>query len=169
MCRHIYIMRHAKSDWSQDVSDFDRPLNARGRKAAEAMGRWLSQYPSQPEVFYSSTACRAEQTILRLIEPLGYTKDQIFWEPDLYLASRTNLLEMIAEWLSKHKSLLLVGHNPGLEDLLIYLVPEKRLNKYDQHFPTAALAHLEIPAEGELTADVAQLNCVLYPRELEND
>lgn len=168
MNKHLFIMRHAKSDWSQDVPDFDRPLNSRGRKAAKAMGRWLSEYNPQPEALYSSTACRAEQTVLRLTEPLGFAEEKINWEPDLYLASRTDLLEMIATWLPRHSSLLFVAHNPGLEDLLIHLVPEKRLRKYGQHFPTAALAHLEIPSGADLSAGVAELQCIFYPRALES-
>lgn len=167
MHKRLYIMRHAKSDWSRSVADDQRPLNKRGTQAARRMGRWMRDEQLSPARLCSSTARRAEQTVLELAGWLDYPPAEIHWDERLYLASVDTLLDRIAAWLPGTDSLMLVGHNPGLEGLLRYLVPGDRLADHGKQFPTAALAVLDLPA-GEPAAGRADLVRLQRPRDLDD-
>lgn len=122
MSFHLYIMRHAKSDWETGTSDFDRPINTRGNKSAIHIGQWMSENNYIPDKIISSPAVRAKQTIELVVEQLdGKTEKDISYEKDLYLASLDTLLENIALYKSNVNSLMLVAHNPGLEELISFL------------------------------------------------
>ena len=113
--RRLLVMRHAKSDWdSGPGSDFDRPLAKRGERDAPRMGRWLREQALIPDRVVSSPAVRARQTCLLVCEALAIKKGQIHWEPEIYAAEVTTLLNVLARCPEKTQRLLLVGHNPGL-------------------------------------------------------
>lgn len=161
-------MRHAKSDWSQDLEDFDRPLNGRGQKTAPAMGRWMSRQGYMPDRIYCSAACRARETVLGLIEPLQYPQQKILWMKELYLVSAAEMLNMIENWFTEVQSLMIVAHNPGLENLVAELAPPEQLTFYDDHFPTAAFAHFEFHGEGAVDLNSGILQCMQFPRDLDD-
>lgn len=122
MSFQLYIMRHAKSDWETSTSDFDRPVNARGNKSAIRMGQWMSENNYIPEKIISSPAVRAKQTIELVVDQIEEKdKKEISYEEDLYLANLDSLLENIALYKSNVSSLMLVAHNPGLEELVYFL------------------------------------------------
>lgn len=148
MKKRLYIMRHAKSDWSRSLADEQRPLNKRGERAARRMGRWMRDEGLHPSRIYSSTARRAEQTALILADCLNMAPERIRWDERLYLASSDSLWELLGRWLQETDAVMIVGHNPGLETLLGDLIPEGRLDGHGKRFPTAALAVVELPAEG---------------------
>jgi phosphohistidine phosphatase len=126
MAFHLYIMRHAKSDWSgPGTSDFDRPINKRGRKNAKRIGQWMTEHKRTPQRVISSPANRAKQTIELVIEQISEIKpENIRYEKALYLADPDTLLEQIQLYKNDVNSLMLVAHNPGLEQLVHFLSSE---------------------------------------------
>ena len=146
-------MRHAKSDWQSGAdSDFDRPLNKRGRRAAVDMGIVLKKRPFPPDRVISSPALRARQTVERVFLQTGWRLDRLRFDESLYLASLERLLE-ICRQERECKSLMLVGHNPGLEDLLIHLCgPDIARTRKGKVRTTANVAVIE-PDERAMDAE----------------
>ena len=128
MSFHLYIMRHAKSDWgSPGTSDFDRPINKRGNKSAILIGQWMNANDRIPEKIISSPALRAKQTIGLVVEQIEMKKDDdISYEEDLYLASMDTLFENIHLYKNNVNSLMLVAHNPGLEEVIHFLTRDSQ-------------------------------------------
>lgn len=119
MSFNLYIMRHAKSDWSTGEPDIERPLNRRGRKNAARMGHWLVNNKHVPEQVLCSSAVRARQTLELVLESYPVFSDEnIIHDSDLYLADVDTLLAKILLYRHAANSLLLVGHNPGLDHLV---------------------------------------------------
>ncbi len=119
----LYLMRHAKSDWSEaGISDFDRPINRRGQKNARHIGQWLLEHNNIPQQIVSSAALRAKQTTELVVEELDSKPEKIFYDDKLYLASAKTLLEYIQVYKAGLNSLMLLAHNPGIEDLVAYLL-----------------------------------------------
>lgn len=163
------LLRHAKSDWDAGAADIDRPLNKRGRRDAPRLGRWLQMQDWRPQLILSSPAVRARETLDAVIEQAGLHKIELRWDEELYLASRKTLLERIRGLPSETDSVLLVGHNPGLEELLDYLirtaVPTTDSGKV---FTTANLALLRLDGEWKDTGrGSAELLELVRPRDLE--
>jgi phosphohistidine phosphatase len=145
----LILLRHAKSSWDDPVErDFDRPLNGRGWKAAERMGRYLAEADLTFDQVLASPALRVRQTIEGVEKGLGR---RLGAKEDrrIYMASGVQLLDFLqAE--AQGERLLLLGHNPGLEDLLFLLVPEDGdplRRQAEAKYPTATLA--EIALEGD--------------------
>lgn len=134
---HVSIMRHAKSDW--DVggrADFERPLAPRGERDAGRMAKWLSAQAFVPEQIISSTAVRAVQTARIVAAALGGIP--IIWRERLYLAELDVLVETLAQ--PPAPNWMLVGHNPGLEELVEFCDPEIRArSRFVKLMPTAAI------------------------------
>lgn len=140
-------MRHAKSDWSgATTSDFERPLNERGRRDASTMGRWMAAQGITPDIVLSSPALRAKQTAQRICTGLGHDAERILWLPELYLAGLATLLRTLSDVPASASRVLLIGHNPGLEELLLHLssepLPYTRKGKL---LATANLAEVQLP------------------------
>jgi len=169
MPRELLILRHAKSDWGSGAkSDFDRPLNRRGKHDAPKVGAWLYREGLVPDHVVSSPAERARQTALKVCKGLDIGKKQIDWDPDLYEASVPHLLDALARCPSHAATVLLVGHNPGLEELIQYLIGDDLEPPEDgKLLPTATLARLEMPKDwGQLDRGCAQLISVTRPKGL---
>lgn len=167
----LLIMRHAKSDWSNDFeADFDRPLNRRGEQAAPRVGRWLQEQRLIPDHVLCSPAKRARQTAERVCGEIGFALSDIRWEPRIYEAGVDDLLMALAACPQDAQRVLLIGHNPGLENLLVYLcaevpVPAPADGKL---MPTAAVAHVELfDAWTGLDAGSGRLLSLTRARELE--
>lgn len=142
----LTLLRHAKSGWDDPVArDFDRPLNKRGRKAAVAMGRKARELDLTPDRLIASPAARVTQTLDSFFEGLGRTLEPL-WDQRLYLASSSTLLDIIRETAGGIDHLMLVGHNPGLEDLILDLVADDGTSPLrdvvEVKFPTACLAEM---------------------------
>jgi phosphohistidine phosphatase len=138
--KEIWFMRHAKSDWSNpDLVDFDRPLNKRGRRDASLMGEWIRENGRLPQLIVSSPAVRAKLTIKALLESIGST-DQIQWWDELYPGDIEATLKKIRALSSQIDHLLIVGHNPHLEELVSFLVADGHLRL---RLPTASIALLQ--------------------------
>jgi len=124
MSFQLYLMRHAKSDWhTPSTSDFDRPINLRGQKNAKRIGQWMVDNDFLPEKIVSSPAVRARQTIELLIQQLDNERlNTVQFDKDLYLASVETLIECIQLYKADLNSLMLIAHNPGMEQLVNYLL-----------------------------------------------
>ena len=146
MSNQLLILRHAKSAWDTDApTDFERPLAARGRRAAPRMGRWMLEQGLLPDHVVSSPAERARQTVLAACAELGFDQDRIRWDPRIYHGSAVSMLDVLRECPDSASRVLIAGHNPGLEILLIHLCGSGvHIPGDGKLLPTAALAQLEI-------------------------
>jgi phosphohistidine phosphatase len=140
--RRLVLLRHAKSDWPEDVSDHDRPLAARGRRDAPLVGRWLARSGYPPDGVVCSTAVRARQTWELAAAGLpGPALSRL--EPRVYEATVLSLLMLVRELPEELRTVALVGHNPGLAELAVGLTAPPP--QPPASFPTAAVAILGIP------------------------
>ena len=165
----LYLMRHAKSDWhSAAQADFDRPLNKRGSKDALRMGQWLDAQGLRPEVLLASPAQRSRQTVLAAAEALGVKDNEVDFNKDLYLADRATLVNILRTIPDSIDSVLLVAHNPGLDELVEWLAHEPPpLSESGKLMTTAAIAVFELPASwAKLQRGGVTLQQLLRPREL---
>lgn len=147
MKHQLVIVRHAKSDWDNaSLDDYDRPLSPRGLNDIPAMAKWLAAQKSHIDLILSSSAKRARQTAKLLCEHTGLNPQKIEWQDALYLADTTTLLNAIGQTPAKTKQLMLIGHNPGLEELLIHLCGnELPRTKDDKLLTTATIAMVAVP------------------------
>jgi len=162
--RRLYLVRHAKSSWKETgIPDHDRPLASRGRKAAKAMAKHLDAQRVRPELVLCSSATRARQTFERL-EPLGAREVHI--ERELYAADAATLLARLRDVPEGVASVMVVAHNPGLEDLVRLLAPQH--DALGTKFPTGALATLAFGDRewASLERGAAGLVDFVRPREL---
>ena len=170
MPRHLLILRHAKSAWDSDAADdFARPLAKRGRRNAALIGHWLKQQRLKPDLVISSPAERAKQTLMRINKEWNIDEKHIHWDRDMYLASRAELLDRLNKSIKyQWGTLLLVGHNPGLEELLTFLCGDDLpLSDKGKLLTTAAIALVEVPDTPEkLSKGAGKLLRIIRPREL---
>jgi phosphohistidine phosphatase len=140
--RVLLILRHAKSSWKSDaLGDHERPLNPRGVRDAPRMGALLEEQDLVPDLIISSDAVRARMTAEAVVKTSGYAAEIVF-DPRLYLASPDDIIAVLRSTPSAGaRTVMIVGHNPGLEDLVAQLTGEER------EFPTAALAAISLPLE----------------------
>jgi phosphohistidine phosphatase len=159
MSRELMLLRHGKSDWSQQLDDFDRPLKDRGKRGAQRMGVWLLQQELVPDLVLSSPAERAITTAQKLVKAMGGDASRILQDRRIYAARVEELLQVLAESGQAHRRLLLVGHNPGLEDLTQFLADKPiPLPSDGKLLPTASLSILELPDSWQgLKAGMGQL------------
>jgi phosphohistidine phosphatase len=141
--KRLILLRHAKSGWDDPVArDFDRPLNARGMRAAKLIGQYANTQNMNIDHIVASPAVRVVETLdeffagfVRTIEPQ--------WDRRVYLASSATLLDILRETAASIENLMLVGHNPGLEDLVLNLIPDDGSaplrELVEAKFPTASL------------------------------
>ncbi|TXI17938.1 MAG: phosphohistidine phosphatase SixA [Nitrosomonas sp.] len=165
----LIIMRHGKSDWSeQGKPDFERPLTMRGRKAAEKMAKWLKRQYRADRIL-CSPALRAKQTCQFVVKHLKLSEQNIIWEPSLYEASVEHLTAAINTYSKDIHSLLLIGHNPGLDQLLCYLSQNPPpVSDSGKILTTAAVAVLDYGAHAITTKPhCAALECLVRPKELD--
>lgn len=163
----LILMRHAKSDWSDAAAaDFDRPLAARGRKAAPKTGKWLRKQGYGPEALLSSPARRARETAVLVGAALKIPEQQIIWDPRIYEAGTGDLLAVIRDHAARVRKLLLIGHNPGLDQLLLHLCrnapgPDAK----GRLLTTGAVAVLTFPGKIRPESGSARLEILRRPRD----
>ena len=136
----LTIVRHAKSSWDNSkLSDRERPLNKRGERDAPIMGKRLAEAGIRPSLIASSPAVRAWTTARVVAAQMSYPVEFLMRENSLYHASLNDLLDVIVEQDEGFQSLLIVGHNPGLTDLVNFLYPGLTNN-----LPTAGVVSVNI-------------------------
>ena len=143
MSTKLLLLRHAKSSWSLDgLVDSERPLNKRGKEASRIIGDYIAKRDLLPDVVVSSPALRARETLAGLDERWPDSVPVVF-EPVIYGASASELLSCIQAQTKGVQTILVVGHNPGIESLALSLDPngpDKLVGKITKNFPTCALA-----------------------------
>jgi phosphohistidine phosphatase len=176
--RKLVLLRHAKSAWP-DVPDHDRPLAGRGRRNAPVMGRWLRTNGYVPDRVLCSTARRARETWQLAQEGLG-ASPAVSFERRVYQASAEQLLDLVRGVPSAVTTLLIVGHDPAIQELALMLArttppaggdgaAADALDRMRAKFPTAAVAVLELTGNwDQLGPGTAQLAAFVIPREVGN-
>jgi phosphohistidine phosphatase len=170
--KRLTLLRHAKSSWDDPQQrDFDRPLNARGRRAAVTMGTWMRDRELTFDLVLASPAVRVVETLAGVTKGLGRELDVRF-EGAIYAASLGALLDLIGQVDDRIGEVLLVGHNPGLQELLLHLTHDASAGlraKAAAKYPTAALAVIGLPVAEWLAIrpGEALLETFVTPRDLE--
>jgi phosphohistidine phosphatase len=159
----LLVLRHAKSSWDHpELADFDRPLNSRGKTDAPRMGKLLRAEDLVPEKIVSSSAVRAKATAKAAARAAGY-EEEILFTRQLYHADAETFIELLKQVAEPHQCVMVVGHNPDLEEFVEALSGEAT------SMPTAALAEIRLPigrwAELSLTTEGKLVN-VWRPKEL---
>lgn len=169
----LTLLRHAKSDWSDGVArDFDRPLMERGMRGARKVGEHMRALDLRFDAVVASPARRCVDTLDSLWDGYGETLHPS-WDRRIYLASGATLLDVVHDTPDTVERLLLVGHNPGLEDLILMLVPdtgdERLRDDVEEKFPTASLAELQLPVTrwADVRSNGAHLARFVRPRDLD--
>jgi phosphohistidine phosphatase len=140
--KRLLVLRHAKSSWGDaGLDDWQRPLNDRGRRDAPRVGEWLRDRALVPDLIVTSDAVRARATAAAVADAAGYTHE-IVVEPSLYHATPADAIAVVNSISNqKARTILIVGHNPGLEDLV------SRLSGEHHDLVTAAIAELVVPID----------------------
>lgn len=168
----LMLLRHAKSSWADpSLDDHDRPLDARGERAAAAMGIYLRQLGACPSLVLCSSARRTRETFSQIQRQLP-AEPEVRMEAELYLAPPRQILERLHRVGDEHDRVLLVGHNPSFADLAKRLAgrgDRDAIARLGRKFPTGALAVFNLPVEhwrdagpgaGELTEFTAPKDLV---------
>lgn len=169
MKRKLIIVRHAKSSRDDpSLDDYDRPLSPRGLGEIPHVAKWLAAQKLKIDHILSSTAKRTRQTAELLCEGAGLDAKKIEWQDSLYLADTATLLDAIGRTSAKTKQLMIVGHNPGLEELLRRLCgDELPLTESGKLLTTAAIAIVALPDEwDEIKPHSGHLIELMRPKEL---
>lgn len=148
--KHLDLLRHAKSSWGEPGSDdFDRVLSERGRDGADLVGKHLESSTPRIDRVLCSSAARTRETLARLGSELVADADVTFVD-ELYLASVGQIAAIIEGCAASTGRLLVIGHNPGIGELMLWLArdtPGEALDRIERKVPTAALARFELDAE----------------------
>ncbi len=166
--KRLHVLRHAKSSWGDAaLDDHDRPLNVRGKRAAARIADHIRAQAIEPTLVLCSSAQRTRETYER-IEHALVNADALF-EPELYHAGQAVLLGRLQGLPAEVDCAMLLGHNPGLQDLVLTVArPGHRRQRVFERFPTGALASLVLAVAGwsELGPGTADLEDLVVPREL---
>ncbi len=162
MMKTLLLLRHAKSSWKHpELHDHDRPLNKRGLKEAPKVGAYLKDHDLVPDLILSSTARRAQDTAQAVHEASGFSGDIDLYQ-DLYLSDTACYLDILCRLPDDANRVLVVGHNPDLEELLTLLTDA------NEPMATASLAQVDLPISSwqELNeATDGRLQLLWTPRE----
>jgi len=161
----LYLLRHAKSSWKDaSLADFERPLKGRGRDAAEQMGEFLASKKVNISTLISSPSVRTRETVEILLRHSRLDVEPLF-DQRIYEASLAILTQVVSEIPADKKTAMLVGHNPGMEELLAFLTHETR------HMPTCALARISLDGIGwkEAGRGTGKLEWFITPKDLADD
>jgi phosphohistidine phosphatase len=166
--KRLYLLRHAKSDWGEPgLADRDRPLSARGRKGAPMVAAYMAENDLRPALVLVSPALRVRQTLEFFSDVVSGARVEV--EPDIYEAGVDDLLAVLRRAPDEATSVLLVGHNPTMQDLVLSLASGgPGLDSARAKFPTAALAVLdaEVDAWSDLGPGSATMTHFVSPKTL---
>lgn len=169
----LTLLRHAKSSWDDAIPrDFDRPLNKRGEKAACVVGMWAKREGLSFDHVVASPAVRVIDTIDHFVRGSGMRIDAN-WDRRIYLASSATLMDVLRDLPETAKDVLMIGHNPGMEDLVFDIVPDDgssplRDSVYEK-YPTGAIARMELDIDrwADIDRKSGRLTHFIRPRDLD--
>ncbi|WP_418185559.1 SixA phosphatase family protein [Aliarcobacter vitoriensis] len=160
--KKLVLIRHAKSDWTNPLlNDFDRPLNKRGLKDAPFMAKILNKKCLNPDLIISSPSIRTKLTSEYFIKEFKY-KESIVFEESIYEAPFENLLRILSNTDDKYKTIFLIGHNPGLNDLSNFV-----LNDFKENIPTCGILEIDFDIEfwKDISKENSKLICFEFPKK----
>lgn len=163
--KYLYLIRHAKSNWSDESqSDFERGLNKRGQKAVLTMSEVLKKKKIMPDLILSSSAKRAKLTADGLAKNIGYSGN-IRYSDALYMAEPEEVIAMIKGLKDKYETVFIVGHNPETTELTELLT-----DAYIENVPTLGIVALDLSIEHwkKIKAENVKLNFFIYPKMVHN-
>jgi phosphohistidine phosphatase len=153
------MIRHAKSSWANPLqSDFDRPLNERGKRDAPEMGEILKREGLKPDLIICSTAKRTRQTAKRIAEVLDYDMDNVRWEEKLYHCIPSVFEELLFELSDKIKTVFIIAHNPGITEFVNELSPDFSID----NMPTCGVVGARFKAEEWNRFSIAERKVFLF-------
>lgn len=161
--RTLYLLRHAKSSWKDaSLPDFERPLASRGRKGCELVGRYIQANSLEFDLIICSTSVRTRETI-ELIRQQSKLQAEVRYDERLYEATPDRLLEVISQIENDRKNVMLIGHNPGMQELL------QLLTGVIDEFPTACFAkvNMKVSKWTESAEKRSTLEWIVRPKELQ--
>jgi phosphohistidine phosphatase len=159
----VYLVRHAKSSWNDpDLEDFERPLNKRGRKSALLMGTVLKKLEAAPDLVISSPANRAAMTARMLADAIRYPLEKIQYSETIYLSDENVLIRFLRNIKDSVNQAMLIGHNPGLTELVNY-IGDQRIN----NIPTGGVCciDLKITSWKDIREHGGQLRFFEFPKK----
>ena len=165
--KYIFLLRHAKSSWDDfNLRDFDRPLSKRGFQDAPKMGKFLRKISYRPEYIVSSPAERARQTTLLCLEGMKKDESLVTWDNGLYFETVASYFKAIHKTPTSRESIMLVGHNPLIEETVGLLSGGKHSTVF--RVPTAGLVCLESYAIrwDEINPGTCQVKWMMIPKIL---
>lgn len=160
--KYLYLIRHAKSSWSDPrLSDFDRPLNKRGKKDAPFMGKRLASASTHFDLLVSSSAKRARKTARIIAKQIGYNREDIVYHNEIYSSELRKLLSVIKQTEHKINSLGLVGHNHVITECAEWLTGDSIVN-----IPTSGIVAISFETDNwaEIDREAGQLIFFDYPK-----
>ena len=171
--KRLTLLRHAKSDWDDPVKrDFDRPLNGRGERAALTMGEFAARKKMHFDLVVASPAQRVKETLDPFFPGYGQPIEPQ-WDRRIYLASASALVDVLRDVPDSADNVLMAGHNPGLEDLILLLVADDGnsplRDDVEVKFPTASLAviDMDVTGWGDVAENLGTLKAFIRPRDLD--
>jgi phosphohistidine phosphatase len=159
--KNLYLIRHAKSDWSDaSKSDYDRGLNKRGKKSILTMSNALKDKHILPDLILSSSAKRTKLTTKGLVKGIGYT-GEIKYIDTLYMAEPQEVITLIQNIEDKYNTVFIVGHNPETTELS-YMIT----NSYIDNVPTLGIVSIELPIDSWKNMNISDgaLKFFIYPK-----
>jgi phosphohistidine phosphatase len=160
--KQLLLIRHAKSSWANpDLTDFDRPLNKRGKRDAPYMGKLLAAQNICPELIIASPAKRAKRTAKTIAAKIGYDEGSIIYREDIYMSGFSGLLKAIASTDNSINSLALIGHNYAITELAEWLT-----GKVIGNIPTCGIVSIEFtdPSWNKIIEHSGRLIFFDYPK-----
>lgn len=163
--RELMLLRHAKSDWkTPDMQDIDRPLSDKGKKNAIKLGKWLSDHNLMPDLILASPAIRAQQTLKRICNECSASAIVI----DRLYNADISLLQQVLSEAPFAERIMIIGHNPGLEQLFNLLNGQDSRDGI-QLFPTCSMAHFIMPNDwSHLNSGDGKLQQFITPKDLKS-
>jgi len=157
----LYLARHAKSSWTNPrLTDFDRPLNNRGKRDAPFMGKVLKDKKVKIGLIISSPAKRTKKTATAIAEKLGYPEKKILFDEDLYEATSNTIIKNLKKIDEKYDSVMIFGHNPGLT-----LLNNHVSDHYIDNIPTCGIIALQLDKKwSELDKNTCKFLFFEYPK-----
>lgn len=163
----LFVLRHGKASDGFSCPDFERELTDKGRHHATLVGLWMLDNAYIPELIICSPSTRTMQTAEIVADALDFEPNQIIQHPEIYDASRQDLLAVLAEYAHRFSNILLVGHNPGLESLVEYLCPDLNHNFVMQ--PTSLACLTSEDSWSQLKRGSARLTELVHSKSLTQD
>lgn len=161
--KKIYLIRHAKSSWeNEEMDDFSRPLNARGKRDVVFMGSRLKMFKVLPKIIYTSPAKRAHKTAKEIAKIIGFDKNKLTLVPELYESSYKQYLNLIHETKDKYNEIFIIAHNPTITE-----VGEKLSGAILSNIPTCAIVCIEFEVESfkDISEESGKILFFDYPKK----